>query len=148
MRLKPGTQLSKNFIYGEFANASVHPDMTTVRADYLLMYLVPWLQHIRNNYSNPIAITSFVRSVEHNKSVGGVPNSTHVKGMALDFILLHLAGDSLFEREKLFELVGNLHADIRYCVYKPNQRDHWFCHIDCGKIIEPEVYPEWKELQV
>lgn len=46
--------------------------------------LVDRLQFLRNALSRSISITSGVRCVAHNASVGGVENSTHVKRIAVD----------------------------------------------------------------
>lgn len=42
------------------------------------------LNEIRLAYGKPIIINSGYRSPEHNKKVGGVPNSYHVQGIAAD----------------------------------------------------------------
>lgn len=40
--------------------------------------------------NHPITITSGFRTPEHNKEVGGAPNSFHLKGMAADFVVAGL----------------------------------------------------------
>lgn len=35
-------------------------------------------------------ITSWLRTIEHNKSVGGATNSTHLQGLATDFVPTHM----------------------------------------------------------
>lgn len=46
------------------------------------------LQVIRDLIQLPIQITSGYRTPEHNKKVGGSPNSYHLKGMAADIVVL------------------------------------------------------------
>ena len=46
------------------------------------LYLL--LEEIRADFGEPIYINSGYRSPEHNKKVGGKPNSFHVKGQAAD----------------------------------------------------------------
>lgn len=46
--------------------------------------LVALLNRIRRAWGRPIIVNSAYRSPEHNKSVGGVDNSYHVKGLAAD----------------------------------------------------------------
>lgn len=46
--------------------------------------LIVRLNAIRSRFGKPIIINSGYRSPEHNKAVGGVANSQHVKGMAAD----------------------------------------------------------------
>jgi zinc D-Ala-D-Ala carboxypeptidase len=46
--------------------------------------LVERLQIIRNALKEPIPIACGVRCPKHNAEVGGVPNSAHTKGLAVD----------------------------------------------------------------
>ena len=47
--------------------------------------LLKQLQDIRNHFNKPVIITSAIRCTTHNKNVGGVKNSRHTKGTAVDF---------------------------------------------------------------
>lgn len=42
------------------------------------------LDRARDFYGFPLVITSGFRDADHNKSIGGVPQSAHTKGMAAD----------------------------------------------------------------
>lgn len=42
------------------------------------------LEEIRADFGEPIYINSGYRSPEHNRKIGGAPNSFHVKGQAAD----------------------------------------------------------------
>ena len=44
------------------------------------------LDPVRERYGKPIKVNSGFRCLVHNKTVGGVPNSQHVKGEAADII--------------------------------------------------------------
>ena len=46
--------------------------------------LLAVLTDIRETYGKPVKITSACRCVNHNKNVGGKPDSMHIKGMAAD----------------------------------------------------------------
>ena len=46
--------------------------------------LVDILQNVRDNYPHPLIITSGFRCPEHNRNVGGSPESSHLKGLAVD----------------------------------------------------------------
>lgn len=46
--------------------------------------LVDFLNQLRLRFGHSLIVTSGYRSPEHNKAVGGVPNSQHVKGLAAD----------------------------------------------------------------
>ena len=47
--------------------------------------LLSQLQNIRNHFGKPVIITSAVRCTKHNANVGGVKNSKHTQGKAVDF---------------------------------------------------------------
>ena len=47
--------------------------------------LLRQLQDIRTHFGKAVIITSAVRCSQHNKNVGGVSNSKHTKGKAVDF---------------------------------------------------------------
>lgn len=49
--------------------------------------LVKILDQIREHFGNPLIITSGVRCAKHNKEVGGVENSRHKIGKAVDFYI-------------------------------------------------------------
>jgi hypothetical protein len=46
--------------------------------------LIMKLEDLRHMLGEPIVILSAYRCPKHNKEVGGVPNSAHTKGMAVD----------------------------------------------------------------
>ncbi len=46
--------------------------------------LVDFLNQLRLRFGHALIVNSGYRSPEHNKVVGGVPNSQHVKGLAAD----------------------------------------------------------------
>lgn len=82
--------------------------------------LVYKLDRARMLYGHPIMITSGFRTPEQNKSIGGVKDSAHVKGMAVDI----RCPDQIFLKEKLLWALGaagffrvgsyneHIHADI------------------------------------
>lgn len=51
------------------------------------MKMVKLMDKIRTAYGKPITITSGVRCAAHNKEVGGISNSEHLKGKAADFYI-------------------------------------------------------------
>lgn len=75
-------QLTKNFNSIEFA---CH-DGTQVPTELIpnVKELAENLQVLRDEIGEPIHINSGYRTPEHNKSVGGKPNSYHMKAMAAD----------------------------------------------------------------
>jgi len=52
--------------------------------------IVDLLQQVRDFFDAPVKITSGCRCPEHNKTVGGSPNSQHLLGTAADFKVRHV----------------------------------------------------------
>jgi len=48
------------------------------------------LQVLRNHLKRPITINSAYRCENHNRNIGGVPNSQHVQGKAADIVVKNL----------------------------------------------------------
>ena len=46
------------------------------------------LDTLREKVGEPLILSSAFRTVEQNKAAGGVPNSAHLKGMAVDIVAL------------------------------------------------------------
>lgn len=57
--------------------------------------LLEILQAIRNKYKKPVTVTSGIRCAKHNKNVGGVSNSRHLKGKAADIKIKGVSGAEL-----------------------------------------------------
>jgi uncharacterized protein YcbK (DUF882 family) len=57
------------------------------------------LNNLREEYGQPIFLTSAYRCPKHNKAVGGAKNSAHVEGLAFD---IRITSDR--ERDKIVEL--------------------------------------------
>lgn len=114
-------QLTKNFKRSEFACKC------GCGFDDIDPKLVALIQTIRDEVG-PIKISSGCRCVEHNKKIGGVPNSFHTKGKAADLV-------SSKGSEYLYNTIQKLYNEgklkgLKYCIryiYKN------FCHVDIGK---------------
>ncbi len=53
--------------------------------------LVRLLQRVRGYFDRPVLISSGLRCVTHNQKVGGVANSRHIQGKAVDFCVRDLS---------------------------------------------------------
>lgn len=51
---------------------------------------------IREHFGKPMIITSGTRCAKHNKGVGGVSNSWHLKGNAFDFVINGVSANELY----------------------------------------------------
>lgn len=48
--------------------------------------LLDLINQIREDYGQPILVSSAMRCAKHNKKIGGAPKSWHVKGLAADLV--------------------------------------------------------------
>ncbi len=116
-------KLSNNFYLHEFSSkdgAEMPQDVF-----FNIQKLALQLQIVRDIVKKPITINSGYRSPEHNKKIGGVPNSQHVLGKAADIVIKGQNSKKTYELlEKLIDegriLQGGLglyknfvHYDIR-----------------------------------
>ncbi len=58
------------------------------------------MDQLRTLMNRPIKITSGIRCAEHNKAVGGVPNSQHVQGIAVDISTVGYKSDEKYNLVK------------------------------------------------
>ena len=86
--------------------------------------LVKILDDIRKHYGKPSIITSGVRCEKHNKEVGGVTNSWHVRRKAADF---YISGISSSELNRYCSILRD-QGLLRYCY----AIDSGAVHIDIG----------------
>lgn len=77
-------KLSENFTQEEFACRC------GCGFDGIDQDLVDLLQKVRDFFDAPITITSGCRCPDHNRAVGGSPNSQHLLGTAADFKVRHV----------------------------------------------------------
>lgn len=105
-RKRMSNKLSKNFSLEEFASK----DGATTPAEVInnLRELAKNLQVLRDYVGKPIKINSGYRSPEHNKSVGGVANSQHVKGKAADIKIDGMTPREIAATIENFILVGKM----------------------------------------
>jgi uncharacterized protein YcbK (DUF882 family) len=80
--------------------------------------LVLRLEQLRNKLGCPITITSGYRCPKHNKFVGGVRNSQHVRGCAADIKVSTLAPSAVAKA-------------ARACGFGFVKQYKTFCHVDC-----------------
>lgn len=93
---------------------------------YMNMEFLLKLDELRGYMDRPLVVTSAFRCVKHNKAVGGVNNSYHKKGRAVD-VSLH--GWTIKEYHKLIYFAGVLKLRlIIYCSLET--ADPVFVHID------------------
>lgn len=72
----------------------------------LINIVLKILEPVRLYTNTPIIITSTIRTEEQNKKVGGVPNSQHLTGNAIDFILK--------DKAKLQDAIDFIQEDLEF----------------------------------
>ena len=106
--------ISDNFNLREFAC----PCCQLVKIE---LYLINCLQALRFALKEPIRVTSGYRCIKHNKAVGGMTDSRHIQGRAVDVLLKSCDDISII---KLARKIG-----FKYCYYEPVK---CFYHLDIG----------------
>jgi len=102
------------FTYEEFDSPDVQGS-----GQMMSKNLISILDNIREELGKPIVVTSGFRTPAHNEKVGGKPNSSHLKGLAVDIA----CEDSRYRFELVRELLEHgvdrigigdtfIHADI------------------------------------
>lgn len=84
-RLKKMDRPSKNFTWNEFSSKDGAEMPAAVKQN--IKKLAQNLEVIRSYFNLPIKINSGWRSEAHNRNIGGVKNSAHVKGNAADIVI-------------------------------------------------------------
>ena len=85
--MKLNFKMSELIYSNEAIKKNINNMPDTDSLDCMLELIASVLQPIRNAIKKPMIITSGYRSPKLNKIVGGKPNSQHLKGQAVDFII-------------------------------------------------------------
>ena len=87
VQLNSQANLSEHFKLGEFTKSSSHPEVYNIpshEAIANLKRICGWLEVLRERSGGPIRINSGYRSPQLNRKIGGVKNSNHLTGCAVD----------------------------------------------------------------
>lgn len=97
-------------------NINNMPDINSL--DNMLELICYCLQPLREKIKKPIIITSGYRNSEVNKLVGGVANSQHTKGQAVDFVINGMTVEQIIN----FIKVNNIEFDQLIGEYNKNSK--------------------------
>ena len=87
VQLNSNAKLSEHFSLGEFTKSNSHPEVYNIpshEAIANLKRICVWLEALRERAGTPIRINSGYRSPQLNRKIGGVANSNHLTGCAVD----------------------------------------------------------------
>ena len=87
VQLNSQANLSEHFKLGEFTRSNSHPEVYNIpthEAIANLKRVCVWLEVLRARAGGPIRINSGYRSPQLNRKIGGVKNSNHLTGCAVD----------------------------------------------------------------
>ena len=87
VQLNSNAKLSEHFSLGELTKSGSHPEVYNIpshEAIANMKRLCQWLEVLRERAGTPIRINSGYRSPQLNKKIGGVANSNHLTGCAVD----------------------------------------------------------------
>ena len=87
VQLNSKMKLSEHFTLGELTKSGSHPEVYNIPSHEVIANLkrvCGWVEVLRERYGAPIIINSGYRSLQLNKRIGGVPNSNHLTGCAVD----------------------------------------------------------------
>ena len=110
--------MKKNFSLREMVVSSSHPKLLPTSipisvADNLMNVWFYILQPLREAYGKPIVVTSGYRPTALNSAVGGVKNSQHLTGEAVDIVAQQRS-----DTDQLGKLIESLHLPFDQLIYE------------------------------
>lgn len=120
---RKGQKLSPNFAQHEADCKCEYRDCTFTTIHSSVLEALEKLRQLCDN--KPLYITSFFRCQRHNTDVGGVPNSYHKRGLAVDVAVpSHLTEEDFYSKCS--------EAGFTFCLLYPEE-DFVHCQINLQK---------------
>ena len=116
-----------NFDFREFYCPTVVGLSPVVRANVAI--LAKELQVFRDLVGRPVQVSSGWRSPAHNERVGGVKNSQHLTGKAVDFRVSKMTGPEIYHAIEALIKAGKMREGGLGCY------DTW-CHYDIREDLD------------
>ena len=123
VQLNSNAKLSEHFTLGEFTKSNSHPEVYNIpshEAIANMKRLCQWLEVLRERAGTPIRINSGYRSPQLNRKIGGVANSNHLTGCAVD---IRVSGMEQLIRYAaiLLDYAEELHQDFDELLIEKNR---------------------------
>jgi len=119
-------QITQNFRLDEFKCKCGRCTMPESVKQNIIRLVTEVLQPLRDQIGQPIFVASGYRCKDHNRAVGGVPNSQHMLGKAADIVVRNTPASRMYKIVDRFMLTheppgpggvgkypGFTHVDIR-----------------------------------
>jgi len=123
VQLNSQANLSEHFKLGEFTKSSSHPEVYNIPSHEAIANLkrvCGWLEVLRKRYGGPIIINSGYRSPQLNRKIGGVKNSNHLTGCAVDIRVTGMEQAKQYA-EILREYADESHQDFDELLIEKNR---------------------------
>ena len=123
VQLNSQAKLSEHFVLGEMTKSSSHPEVYNIpshEAIANLKRICTWLEVLRKRYGKPIIINSGYRSPQLNRKIGGVKNSNHLTGCAVDIRVTGMEQAKQYA-EILREYADESHQDFDELLIEKNR---------------------------
>ena len=123
VQLNSNAKLSEHFKLGEFTKSSSHPEVYNIPSHEAIANLkrvCGWLEVLRERYGKPIIINSGYRSPQLNRKIGGVKNSNHLTGCAVDIRVTGMEQAKQYA-EILREYADESHQDFDELLIEKNR---------------------------
>lgn len=106
-------QVTDNFTWNEvFVNERPEDGVPILEVFENAQRLATTMQKVRDNLKKPILVTSWVRSVPHNKRAKSVAKlSPHINGRAVDFVIKNMHPSDVRKAILLMDLPLRIEAD-------------------------------------
>ena len=123
VQLNSNSKLSEHFTLGEMTKSSSHPEVYNIPSHEAIANLkrvCGWLEVLRERYGKPIIINSGYRSPQLNRKIGGVKNSNHLTGCAVDIRVTGMEQAKQYA-EILREYADESHQDFDELLIEKNR---------------------------
>ena len=123
VQLNSQAKLSDHFTLGEMTKSNSHPEVYNIPSHEAIANLkrvCGWLEVLRERYGKPIIINSGYRSPQLNRKIGGVKNSNHLTGCAVDIRVTGMEQAKQYA-EILREYADESHQDFDELLIEKNR---------------------------